>query len=148
MNRVIRGEESGKECRRLLGRTTSVLFFIVDVNPEFGCNVRLVGSKEFFQMPASPVCRDTLVSATVGAALILLEANSTKDSLSAARNVESVVVTKLTFPVCVDIKLPLLLLCNSNKILMRELFPQAKKKATPLCEIDPKCCKLGIFPSS
>ena len=60
-------------------------------------------------MPASPVCRDTLVSATVGAALNLVEANSTKDALHAARNIEPVVVTKLTFPVCVDIKLPLLL---------------------------------------
>lgn len=60
-------------------------------------------------MPASPVCRDTLVSATVGAALNLLKANATKAPLSAARNIELVVVTKLTFPVCVDIKLPLLL---------------------------------------
>ena len=99
----------GKARTGFFGHTTSVLFLIIDVTPEFGSIVRLVGSKEFFQMPASPVCRDTLVSATVGAAINLFEANSTKRPLSATRNVEPVVVTKLTFPVCVDIKLPLLL---------------------------------------
>ena len=82
-------------------------------------------------MPASPVCRDTLVSATVGAALNLLKANSTKHPLSAARNAEPVVVTKLTFPVCVDIKLPLLLLCNSNKMLIAGIIPAIKTKSKP-----------------
>jgi hypothetical protein len=97
-----------KPTREYFGHTTSVLFLIVDATPEFGCNVRLAGSKEFFQMPASPVCLDTLVSATVGAALNLL-ANSIEASLPAPSHVEIVGSTTLTFPVCDDIKLPLLL---------------------------------------
>ena len=103
------GHGDASTARGFFGHTTSVLLLIVDVTPKLGCIVRLVGSKEISQMPASPVCRDTLVSATVGAAINLFEANSTKRPLSATRNVEPVVVTKLTFPVCVDIKLPLLL---------------------------------------
>jgi hypothetical protein len=98
-----------KPTREYFGHTTSVLFLIVDATPEFGCNVRLAGSKEFFQMPASPVCLDTLVSATVGAALNLVRANTTKAALPAADKVELVDATELTFPVCDDIKLPLLL---------------------------------------
>ena len=103
------GHGDASTARGFFGHTTSVLFLVFVVTPGWGGNVWFAGSVDLFHMPASPVCRDTLVSATVGAALNLVEANSTKDPLSAARNIELVVVTKLIFPVCVDIKLPLLL---------------------------------------
>ena len=83
-------------------------------------------------MPASPVCRDTLVSATVGAALNLERTYAMERILSATGKVAPVVRTALTEPVCSDIEHPLLLPENSHNILMRELFPQSIQKASPL----------------
>jgi hypothetical protein len=86
-------------------------------------------------MPASPVCRDTLVLATVGAALNLVCMLSLERCFSAGSTVGLVLVTALTGLVCIDIKHPLLLSGNSNNILMRELFPHSKQKASPLKNI-------------
>ena len=83
-------------------------------------------------MPASPVCRDTLVSATVGAALNLVSTCARKSFLSAIRAVGLVRKTALNGLVCGDIELPLLLSGNSHNILMRELFPHLNQKASPL----------------
>ena len=117
--------------REILGHTTSVLFLIVDVTPDFGCNVRLAGSKDFFQMPVSPVCLDTLVLATVGAAVNLNNMYAEEVILSATGQVKPVSRTVLTGRVSIDIKHPLLFVSNSHNILMRELFPQLKQKASP-----------------
>jgi hypothetical protein len=127
------------DCRRttgsIHGRTTSVLVLIWDVVPDFGVNVRLAGSEELFQMPASPVCRDTLVLATVGAALNMVSMFVPDRHNSADSTVGLVRVTALTALVCIDIKHPLLLSGNSNNILMRELFPHLRQKASPLKNI-------------
>ena len=83
-------------------------------------------------MPASPVCLDTLVLATVGAAVNLKSMYSEGGDLSAPGQARSVGRTVLTGLVCIDIKRPLLLPANSNNILMRELFPQPNQKASLL----------------
>ena len=80
-----------------------MLFLIVDVAPDCGGNVRLTGSKDFFQMPASPVCLDTLVLATVGAAMNLVSMFSIECCLSATNSVGLVFKTALTGLVCIDI---------------------------------------------
>ena len=80
-------------------------------------------------MPASPVCLDTLVLATVGAAVNLVSTN-VWEALSANGTVRLALAAELTVLVCSDIEDPLLLSGNSNKILMRELFPQSKQKAS------------------
>ena len=77
-------------------------------------------------MPASPVCRDTLVLATVGAALNLVNLEAIKNLFAATGAIGRVGVILLTVPVCSDIEHPLLLSGKSNNILMRELFPQSK----------------------
>ena len=81
-------------------------------------------------MPASPVCLDTLVLATVGAAVNLKSMYSEGGDLSAPGQAKSVVMTALTSLVSIDIKHPLLLSANSHNILMRELFPQSKQNAS------------------
>ena len=83
-------------------------------------------------MPISPVCRDTLVSATVGAAVNLKSMFLRACCLSAASTVPLVCVTAPTGLVSIDIKHPLLLSGNSNNILMRELFPHLKQKASTI----------------
>ena len=83
-------------------------------------------------MPVSPVCRDTLVSATVGAAVNLVSMFPGKFCSFAASTVSLVCVTALTGLVCINIKHPLLLSGNSLNILMRELFPQPIKKASTI----------------
>ena len=113
-------------ARQILGRTTSVLFLIVDATPDCGGNVRLVGSKDFFQMPASPVCLDTLVSATVGAAVNLINATSRLDPFPAICTRRFALKAPRRALGCSDIENPLLLPGNSNNMLMRELFPQSK----------------------
>jgi hypothetical protein len=60
-------------------------------------------------MPASPVCRDTLVSATVGAALNLFNTYPIEGLPASARTVGLVVRTALTGLTSVDIEHPLLL---------------------------------------
>ena len=60
-------------------------------------------------MPASPVCRDTLVSATVGAAVNLLSMYSAARFLPLARTVGLVWRTALTDLTFTDIEHPLLL---------------------------------------
>ena len=83
-------------------------------------------------MPASPVCLDTLVSATVGAALNLGSTYVRGSRLSSASRIEPVGRTALTGLVRIDIEHPLLLSGNSLNILMRELFPHLIQKASPL----------------
>ena len=82
-------------------------------------------------MPASPVCLDTLVLATVGAAKNLLKREAIKNLFFAPGITGHVGMTVLAIPVCSDIEHPLLLSSKSNNILMRELFPQSKQKASP-----------------
>jgi len=82
-------------------------------------------------MPASPVCRDTLVLATVGAALNLVNLEAIKNLFPATGAIGRVGVILLTIPACSDIEHPLLFSGKSNNILMRELFPQSKQKASP-----------------
>ena len=117
-------------ARRFFGRTTSVLILIVDANPDCGCSARLIGSMDFFQMPASPVCLDTLVLATVGASINLLNTIASENLLPPTGTVRLALRAALTVPVCSDIEHPLLLSGNSNNILMRELFPQSKRNAS------------------
>lgn len=81
-------------------------------------------------MPANPVCRDTLVSATVGAAKNLFSRNAPGKFPSSTNTIPLVVVTTLNGLVSSDITHPLLLSGNSHKLLMRELFPQSKQKAS------------------
>ncbi len=120
----------GGAARRFFGRTTSVLILIVDATPDCGCGVRLIGSMDFFHMPASPVCLDTLVLATVGASINLLNTIASENLLSPTDTVRLALRAALTVPVCNDIEHPLLLSGNSNNILMRELFPQSKRNAS------------------
>ena len=109
-----------------------MLVIVFDVTPDCWVNVRLAGSEDFFLMPASPVCRDTLVSATAGAALNLESTYALENVFSTAGKVEPVGRTALTGPVCSDIEHPLLLSDNSHNILMRELFPHSIQKASHL----------------
>ena len=60
-------------------------------------------------MPVSPVCLDTLVLATVGAAVNLMSMFSNECALSGASNVGLVIVTTLTGLTSFDIEHPLLL---------------------------------------
>jgi hypothetical protein len=60
-------------------------------------------------MPASPVCRDTLVSATVGAAVNLFNTHPNEGFPAFARTVGLVWWTALTGLTSVDIEHPLLL---------------------------------------
>ena len=107
-----------------------MLILIVDVTPDCGWNVRLAGSKDLIQMPASPVCLDTLVLATVGAAVNLVSTN-VWEALSANGTVRLALAAELTVLVCSDIEQPLLLSGKSNNILLRELFPHSKQNASP-----------------
>ena len=81
-------------------------------------------------MPVSPVCLDTLVLATVGAAENLSGKNTLDRCLSENGTVRLALAAMLTVLICRDIEDPLLLSGKSNKILMRELFPQSKQKAS------------------
>ncbi len=108
MNEV-RALNKNSATREFVGLTTSVLVLIVDVTPHCGCGVRLVGSKDFFQMPVSPVCLDTLVLATVGAAVNLINMFSNECTLSEASSVGLVGMTTLTGLTLFDIEHPLLL---------------------------------------
>lgn len=81
-------------------------------------------------MPASPVCLDTLVLATVGAAVNLVSTN-VGEALSANGTVRLALAAELTVLDCSDIEQPLLLSGKSNNILLRELFPHSKQKASP-----------------
>ena len=83
-------------------------------------------------MPASPVCLDTLVLATVGAAKNPVKLEAIKNLFSATGTTGHVGMTVLAIPVCSDIEHPLLLSGKSNNILMRELFPHLIQKASPL----------------
>ena len=82
-------------------------------------------------MPASPVCLDTLVLATVGAAKNLLKLEAIKNLFLVTGTTGHVGMKVLAIPVSSDIQHPLLLSVKSNNILMRELFPQSKQKASP-----------------
>ena len=86
---------------------------------------------DFVQVPSSPVSLDTLVSATVGAAVNLVYANVREKVLSATGITGLVGSTALTGLPCRDIEHPLLLSGNSNNMLMRELFPQSNENARP-----------------
>ena len=77
-------------------------------------------------MPASPVCLDTLVSATVGAAVNLTTDISQPDPFFATCAVRFALRAARRVLVCSDIENPLLLPGNSNNMSMRELFPQSK----------------------
>ncbi len=105
----VRALYKNSATRDFVGLTTSVLDLIVDATPARGCGVRLVGSKDFFQMPVSPVCLDTLVLATVGAAVNLMSMFSDECTLSKASSVGLVGLTTLTGLTLFDIEHPLLL---------------------------------------
>ena len=124
------GHGDASTARGFFGHTTSVLFLVFVVTPGWGGNVWFAGSVDLFHMPASPVCRDTLVSATVGAAKNLFSRNALGNFLSSTNNIPLVPVTTLNGLVSSDITYPLLLSGNSHKLLMRELFPQSKQKAS------------------
>ena len=124
------GHGGASTARGFFGHTTSVLFLVFVVTPDWGGNVWFARSVDLFHMPASPVCRDTLVSATVGAAKNPVSGNVPENLPSSTNTVPLVSVTTLNGLVSSDITHPLLLSGNSHKLLMRELFPQSKQKAS------------------
>ena len=97
-------------------------------------------------MPVSPVCLDTLVLATVGAAKNLLKLEAIKNLFPATGTTGHVGMKALAIPVSSDIQHPLLLSVKSNNILMRELFPQSKQKASPFVK-GLKRCGTGLSDS-
>ena len=119
-------------ARGIFGHTTSVLFVVFIVALNCGVNVWFAESVGLFPRPASPVCRDTLVSATVGAAKNRFSKTGLGNFLSSADTTLPVLVTTLNGTVCSDITHPLLLAGDSHKLLMRELFPQSIQKASGL----------------
>ena len=97
-------------------------------------------------MPVSPVCLDTLVLATVGAAKNLLKLEAIKNLFLVTGTTGYAGMKVLAIPVSSDIQHPLLLPVKSNNILMRELFPQSKQKASPFVN-GLKSCGTGLLPS-
>lgn len=82
-------------------------------------------------MPVSPVCLDTLVLATVGAAKNLLKLEAIKNLFLVTGTTGHVGMKVLAIPVSSDIQHPLLLSVKSNNILIAGIIPAIKTKSKP-----------------
>ena len=82
-------------------------------------------------MPVSPVCLDTLVLATVGAAKNLLKLEAIKNLFLVTGTTGHVGMKVLAIPVSGDIQHPLLLPVKSNNILIAGIIPAIKTKSKP-----------------